>query len=112
MPNLKNVFYCEDNAGCYHSASTIIGAKVQVEKAGVTLKRLDFSDPQEGKGARDRKAASIKAHMRIFLNEGHDIETASQMKTAIESSGGIPGVVVTLADSSAAIRKEFDLGRC
>ena len=112
MPNLKNVFYCEDNAGCYHSASTIIGAKVQVEKAGVTLKRLDFSDPQEGKGARDRKAASIKAHMRIFLNEGHDIETASQMKTAIESSGGIPGVVVTLADSSAAIRKEFDLGQC
>lgn len=99
MPNLENVFYRQDNAGCYHSASTIIGAKLQAEKPGVTLKRLDFSDPQGGKGACDRKAASIKSHMQIFLNEGHDIETASQMKTAIESSGGIPGVVVTLAES-------------
>ena len=45
MPNLENVFYRQDNAGCYHSASTIIGAKLQAEKAGVTLKRLDFSDP-------------------------------------------------------------------
>ena len=97
MPNLKNVFYRQDNAGCYHSASTIIGAKVQAEKAGVTLKRSDFSETQGGKGACDRKAASIKFHMRIFLHEGHDIETASRMKTAIESSGGLPGVVVTLA---------------
>lgn len=99
MPNLENVFCRQDNAGCYHSASTIIGAKLQAEKAGVTLKRLDFSDPQGGKGACDRKAASIKSHMQIFLNEGHDIETASQMKTAIESSGGIPGVVVTVAET-------------
>lgn len=65
----------------------------------MTLKRLDFSDPQGGKGACDRKAASIKSHMQIFLNEGHDIESASQMKTAIESSGGIPGVVVTVAET-------------
>lgn len=99
MPNLENVFYRQDNAGCHHSASTIIGAKLQAEKAGVTLKRLDFSDPQGGKGACDRKAASIKSHMQIFLNEGHDIESASQMKTAIESSGGIPGVVVTVAET-------------
>ena len=50
MPNLENVFYHQDNAGCYHSASTIIGAKLQAEKAGVTLKRLDFSDLKEEKG--------------------------------------------------------------
>lgn len=37
--------------------------------------------------------------MQIFLNEGHDIESASQMKTAIKSSGGIPGVVVTVAET-------------
>ena len=98
MPNLESVFYRQDNAGCYHCASTIVGAKVLGDKAGVTLRRLDFSDPQGGKGACDRKAATVKAHMQIYLNEGNDIETAVQMKAAIESSGGVPGVVVTLAE--------------
>ena len=53
MPNLESVFYRQDNAGCYHCASTIVGAKVLGDKAGVTLRRLDFSDPQGGKGACD-----------------------------------------------------------
>ena len=35
--------------------------------------------------------------MRTHLNAGHDIETASQMMTAIESSGGITGVRVTVS---------------
>lgn len=99
MPSLESVFYRSDNAGCYHCASTIVGAKVLGNKAGVALKRMDFSDPQGGKGACDRKAATIKSHMQIYLNAGNDIETAVQMKAAIESSGGVPGVVVTLADT-------------
>ena len=36
--------------------------------------------------------------MQIFLNAGNDIETAAQMKAAIESSGGVPGVNVTLSE--------------
>ena len=35
--------------------------------------------------------------MRTHLNTGHDIETALQMMTAIESSGGIAGVRVTVS---------------
>ena len=90
MPSLESVFYRQDNAGCYHCASTIIGAKVVGDEARVTLKRMDFSDPQGGKGVCDRKAATIKSHMHIYLNEGNDIENAVQMKAAIESSGGVP----------------------
>ncbi|KAK3724020.1 hypothetical protein QZH41_000588, partial [Actinostola sp. cb2023] len=58
--------------------------------------RMDFSEPQGGKGACDRKAAAIKSHMRLYLNSGKDIETAAQMKEAIESSEGLPSVSVTL----------------
>ena len=57
---------------------------------------MDFSDPQGGKGSCDRKAATIKSHMAIHLNSGHDIESASQMQEAIESFGGIPGVKAVL----------------
>ena len=55
---------------------------------------MDFSDPHGGKGPCDRKAASVKNHMRKFLNSGNDIEIVEQMKTAIESGGGIRDVRV------------------
>ena len=99
MPTLRTVYYRQDNAGCYRSGGTIIGAIQAGDSHGVTVRRLDFSDPQGGKGACDRKAATIKAHIRVHLNEGHDVETASQMVDAILSSGGVPGLNVSLCNS-------------
>ncbi len=37
--------------------------------------------------------------MNLYLNSGHDIETAAQMYEAMISSGGIPSLSVTLCDS-------------
>jgi hypothetical protein len=99
MPRLKTVNYRQDNAGCYHSGPTIICAGKIGEKLGVKIKRLDFSDPQGGKGACDRKAATIKAHMQLHLNSGHDIETPAQMCEAMLSSGGVPSLSVTVCES-------------
>ena len=99
MPGLNTVNYRQDNAGCYHCGTTIICASVLGADLGVMIKRLDFSDPQGGEGACDRKAATIKSHMNIHLNAGHDIETPSQMFEAILSSGGVPSIGVTLCES-------------
>ena len=101
MPELKSVYYRQDNAGCYNCGGTIVCAKVIGAQFEVTINRLDFSDPQGGKGSCDRKAASIKSHIRIHLNSGNDIETPSQMKDAILSSGGVASVNVTLCESIA-----------
>jgi hypothetical protein len=60
--------------------------------------RVDFSDPQGGKGCCDRKAATIKAHIRRYINEGHDVLTANDLRNAILSSGGVRGVRVTLVN--------------
>ena len=67
-------------------------------------KRFDFCDPQGGKGSCDRKATTIKSHMRTHLNSGHDIETASHMMTVIESSGAISGVRVTVRGPQPAAK--------
>ena len=99
MPHLKTVNYRQDNAGCYHSGPTIICAGKVGKQHGVKIKRLDFSDPQGGKGACDRKAATIKAHMKLYLNSGRDIETPAQMCEAMLSSNGIPSLSVTLCES-------------
>ena len=99
MPQLKSVYYRQDNAGCYHCGATIAGASFVSQCHGVSVKRMDFSDPQGGKGPCDRKAASIKSHMRVHLNQGSNIETSKEMVDAIQSSEGVPGVSVTLCSS-------------
>ena len=70
MPGLQSVYYRQDNAGCYHCGTTVTCAQAAGKAHGVFVRRLDFSDPQGGKGACDRKAASIKSHMLIYHNAG------------------------------------------
>ena len=98
IPGLKSISLRQDNAGCYHSAATILGVHQLAIKHNVSM-RMDFSDPQGGKGPCDRKAANIKNHMRSFLNSGHDISNAEDMQSAIQSNGGIRGVATVLCGS-------------
>ena len=96
-PQLQNIYYWQDNADCYHCRTTIVGAQLIGQQHGVSVRRMDFCDSKAGKGACDRRAATIKSHMKIFLNSGNNIESAEEMKNAILSSGGVPSVNVTLS---------------
>ena len=73
----------QDNAGCYHSASTIVACTRFEASTGVKIEGLDFSDPQGGKGGADRMAAAAKSQIRMFINEGNDVTNAQQMKDAL-----------------------------
>ena len=66
---------------------------------GIEIKRIDFSDPQGGKGAADRLAATCKNQVRTFINEGNDVTNAEQLKSALLSHGGIEGVRVAVMQS-------------
>ena len=96
LPSLTTVFYRQDNAGCYHCGATIVCASVLGSQLSVSVKRIDFSDAQGGKGACNRKSATIKSHMQHYLNSGHDIENAEQMFDAMTSNGGVPSLSVSL----------------
>ena len=75
---------------------------------GIHVKRVDFSDPQGGKGPCDRKAATIKAHVRRYINEGHDVLTGRDFKDAVLSYGGVKGVRVALVtDASQQPQQEL-----
>ena len=66
---------------------------------GIEIKRIDFSDPQGGKGAADRLAVTCKNDVRTFINEGNDVTNAEQLKSALLSHGGIEGVRVAVMQS-------------
>ena len=44
-PEIKRVFWRQDNAGCYHSASTVLACPTIESTTGVKVERIDFSDP-------------------------------------------------------------------
>ena len=53
---------------------------------------------QAGKDICDRKIAPMKAHIRRYVNEKHDVVTAANMKEALESHGGIAGCRAAVAE--------------
>ncbi|CAB4004224.1 Hypothetical predicted protein [Paramuricea clavata] len=65
-PEVHTVYLRQDNAGCYHSALTLLSLPTIERSTGIQIRRIDFSDPQGGKGACDRKAAHIKTHMNKY----------------------------------------------
>ena len=70
--------------------------------------RYDFSDPQAGKDVSDRRITTVKSHMRRYINEGHDIKSAGDMKAAIDSYGGVKGgqvAVVKLQEHKHTMKK-------
>lgn len=84
-PHLAEAFLKSDNAGCYHTAFLLLSLPSLGERNGVRIARYDFSEPQTGKDICDRRIASIKSHIRRFVNEGHDVQTAHTMKAVIKS---------------------------
>lgn len=101
-PRISKAFLRQDNAGCYHSSAVIASCARMKANTGIDVCRVDFSDPQGGKGACDRKAATIKAHVRRYVNEGHDVQNAEQLQTAILSNGGVTGVRVAVVDAAVS----------
>ena len=90
-PELTRVVYRQDNAGCYHCATIIIACKLLRERTKVDLCRIDFRDPQGGKGPCDRKAAQIKMHVKQYINQGHSVTTPADLRKAIESNESSTG---------------------
>ena len=79
---MKTAYLKSDNAGCYHNASLILSLKCIGKRAGISVRRYDFSNPQAGKDVCDRKIALMKGHIQRWVNEKHDVVTAVDMKEA------------------------------
>ena len=93
-PEVQTVFLRQDNAGCYHSTSVLLSVQRIATKNSINMPITLIHKVEKAHAiAKQRRS---KVTLRIYLNEGHDVETAEQMVQAIESAGGVPGVRVTL----------------
>ena len=92
-PQIKSAFIRSDNAGCYHSANTLVTAKQISERTGIAIRQIDFCDSQGGKGPCDRYAAVIKSHIRRYFNENDNVTSASEFVEACHSHKGVNDVL-------------------
>ncbi|CAB4041165.1 Hypothetical predicted protein, partial [Paramuricea clavata] len=66
---LNRVVYRQDNAGCYHSATTILACKILRERSSLDLHRIDFCDPQRGRGGESMAIPSQRLlNLKKLLN--------------------------------------------
>ena len=104
FPNVKHPFLRSDDAGCYHHL--IAAVKDIGDRVGITVARYDFSEPQQGKDVCDRVLCPMKAAIRKYCAEGHDIMNVGAMHEALQGKEQpVKGTTaaVTILDESSKI---------
>ena len=82
-PLINRVFLRSDEAGCYHNDALIASLKDVGLRLGVQVKRYDYSEPAYGKDVCDRILCPMKSSIRCYCDEGHDINSMTNMRTAL-----------------------------
>ena len=83
QPHISRVSLRSDQAGCYHNNSLMAAVRDVGERVGITVRLYDFSKPQYGKDVCDRILCPMKSAIRRYCNEGHDVISANDMRTAL-----------------------------
>ena len=83
---LRFAYLRSDNGACYHNAITTTSIKQLLMTTGVLIRRIDFSEPQAGKGPCDRQSAVIKGVVRRYVNEKHDCTNSKEFVAAAKST--------------------------
>lgn len=73
----------------------------------ITVKEFNFSEVQSSKDICDARLGSRRLHIPNYVNEGHDVTDAFQMKNALESHGGVFNTYVSITDVS--MKKQLKL---
>ena len=82
-PLINSVFLRSDEAGCYHNNALLASLKDVGLRLGVQVKRYDYSEPAYGRDVCDRILCPMKSSIRCYCDEGHDINCAANMGTAL-----------------------------
>ncbi|GMT23853.1 hypothetical protein PFISCL1PPCAC_15150, partial [Pristionchus fissidentatus] len=100
---IRSVYLRSDNAGAYHSSTTIAAVYVISKEVGVRVIAYDFSESQNGKSAADRVSGMVKNKVRAYVDAGKDAKSHEQFFTAATSGRLLEATSFYLV--SAAVQK-------
>ncbi|KAK3700601.1 hypothetical protein QZH41_010510 [Actinostola sp. cb2023] len=82
--SITKAYLRSDEAGCYHNSQLMASLQQLAKRHGIQIVRYDHSEPQYGKDVCDRILCPMKAAIRRYCNEGHDIVCAEDMHNALK----------------------------
>ena len=83
-PEVTKVYLRSDEAGCYHNSKLVSSFQDLGYRLGIEIVRYDHSEPQSGKDMCDKILCLMKAAIRRYCNEGHDVVSAQELYTALK----------------------------
>ena len=86
FPDVKELYCKSDNAGCYHGNPYPESIYKICKQNSITLKRLDYNEPQKGKDQCDRDSALARNALRRYVDEGNDVASAEDIYKALLAS--------------------------
>ncbi len=103
--SITKAYIRSDEAGCYHNNILISSLCELGNRQGIHVVRYDHSEPQSGKDVCDKILRPLKASIRRYCNEGHDIVTAQDMYTALKERpvSGTTATVCTIEEQNNAL---------
>ena len=97
-PHLTEAVVKSDQAGCYKASHLMQFINKRNGNARLKVKRYDFSEAQSGKDICDSRSACAKFHILKYVDRGHNVETSSEMKEALDFAGGVKGLKTCVVD--------------
>lgn len=103
---ITKAYIRSDEAGCYHNSQLIASLQQLGERHSIKIVRYDHSEPQFGKDICDRILCPMKAAIRRFCNEGHDITSAEDMYGALKERpvGGTTTAVCAIQEQNLSLQ--------
>ncbi|CAC5425771.1 unnamed protein product [Mytilus coruscus] len=95
-PDIDEIFLKSDNAVCYHCTNLLSFIQQNNVLFPILIKEYNFSEAQSGKDLFDSKTGTSRLHIYKYANEGHNFVSSADMKTALDSHGGIRGTQVSI----------------
>ena len=104
--SIKNITVFSDGASSTYKASEAITALPSIaSQFGIKIKAWNFFESQDGKNVADRMVALAKRKLEVYLNSGNDVVTAEDIKTGLDSNGGLKGTMVAVVKPNPRTRK-------
>lgn len=103
---ISKAYIRSDEAGCYHNSQLTASLRQLGERHSIQILRYDHSEPQFGKDVCDRILCPMKAAIRRYCNEGHDITSAEDMHNALKERpvGGTTTAVCAIQEQNASLQ--------
>ena len=89
------MFLPSDEVGCYHNNALVASLKDIGLRLGVQVKGYDYPEPSYGNDVCDRILCAVKSSIRCYCDEGHCINCAADMRTALLERP-VPGVTASV----------------